>query len=45
MIIGCLKKNPANEFYKHLGGKILDTYPLTLPNGEELIENLYSYKI
>ena len=45
MITGCLKKNPANKFYKHLGGKLLDTCPLTLPNGEELIENLYSYNI
>ena len=45
MIIGCLAKNPANEFYKYLGGKLLSTSPLTLPNGEELIENLYSYDI
>lgn len=45
MIIGCLTKNPANEFYKHLGGKLIDTSPLTLPNGQKLVENLYSYNI
>ena len=45
MIVGCLTKNSANEFYIHLGGKFLDTSPLTLPNGEKVIENLYSYDI
>ena len=25
MIVGCLTKNSANEFYKHLGGKLLGT--------------------
>ena len=38
-------KNPTNDFYKHLSGKLLDIFPLTLPNGETLIENLYSYDI
>ena len=45
MIIGCLSKNPANEFYKHLGGKLLGTSPLTLPTGQKLIETLYSSDI
>ena len=45
MIIGCLSENPSNEFYKHMGGKFVDTNPLTLPNGQELIENLYYYEI
>ncbi len=43
MIIGCLSENPSNEFYKQMGGKFVDTNPLTLPNGQELIENLYYY--
>ena len=45
MIIGCLSENPSNDFYKHMGGKLVDTNPLTLPNGQELMENLYYYEI
>lgn len=45
MILGCLVKNPANEFYKHMKGKLVDTSPLDLPNGQELLENLYYYDI
>lgn len=45
MIIGCLINNPANEFYKHMGGKLIDNNPLSLPNGHDLIENLYYYDI
>ena len=45
MIIGCLSENPSNEFYKHMSGKFVDTNPLTLPNGQELMENLYYYEI
>ena len=45
MIIGCLSLNPSNDFYKHMGGKLVDTNPLTLPNGQELMENLYYYEI
>ena len=45
IIIGCLSENPSNEFYKHMGGKFVDTNPLTLPNGQELMENLYYYEI
>ena len=43
MIIGCLSENPSNDFYKHMGGNFVDTNPLTLPNGQELCENLYYY--
>ena len=45
MIIGCLSENPSNEFYKHMGGKLVGTNPLILPNGQELLENLYYYDI
>ncbi len=45
MIIGCLMKNPSNEFYKHMGGKLVGTNPLILPNGQELLENLYYYDL
>ncbi len=45
MIIGCLEKNLSNEFYKHMGGKLVGTNPLTLPNGQKLLENLYYYDI
>ena len=43
MIIGCLQGNPSNEFYKHMGGLLVDNNPFTLPNGQELTENLYYY--
>ena len=45
MILGCLSENPSNEFYKHMGGKLVDTNSLTLPNGQKLKENLYFYDI
>ena len=42
MIISCLKKNPANEFYKHMGG-------IYLKDGEfkklKLPENIYYFNI
>ena len=40
MIIGCPSENPSNDFYKHMGGKFVDTNPLTLPNVQELIEEI-----
>jgi len=45
MILGCLSENPSNDFYKHMGGKLVDTNPLILPNGQKLKENLYYYDI
>ena len=41
MIIACLKGNPSNEFYKHIGGKYLKDgvwKRLNLP------ENIYYYE-
>ena len=43
MVNGCLEGNPSNEFYKHMGGKFVETNPFKVPNGQELIENLYLY--
>lgn len=45
MIIGCLAENPANGFYKHMGGRLVDRNPLVLPNGQKVSENLYYYDI
>lgn len=44
MIIGCLKGNPTNEFYKHMGGKLVKT---TIRNihGNDLDENVYYLNI
>lgn len=42
MIIGCLDGNPSNEFYKHIGGKFINTRIYKLPN-QELVENVYYY--
>ena len=42
MIIACLKKNPSNAFYKHIGGKYIkdgEYKRLNLP------ENIYYYEI
>lgn len=45
MVNGCLESNPSNMFYKHMGGKYIEQNPILLPNGQELIENIYLYKI
>lgn len=39
----CFEGNPANKFYEHMGGKFLKKIDVTLPNGEQLIENIYVY--
>ena len=43
MVIGCLSENPSNGFYKRMGGVLVDTNPIVLPNGQELLENLYYF--
>lgn len=43
-IIGCLDGNKANDFYKHLGGKLIDTR-IFKNTGEDLKENVYLFKI
>ncbi|MBR6949799.1 MAG: GNAT family N-acetyltransferase [Bacilli bacterium] len=43
MIIGCLSTNPTNSFYIHMGSTFVGTNPITLPNGQLLEENLYTY--
>lgn len=42
MIIGCLDKNPSNEFYKYMGGKYIKTHIFEKLN---LDENLYLFDI
>ena len=44
MVNGCIDGNPSNEFYKHMGGKYVDTIKTTLPNNQELNENVYIYE-
>jgi len=44
VIIGCLVGNKSNEFYKHLGGKLIGSINSNL-NGLELKENLYIFII
>ncbi len=41
-IIGCLKDNPSNDFYVHMGAKLVGTNPFNLKNGQELLENIYT---
>ena len=42
MIIACLKENPSNEFYKHIGGKYIKDGVYLKFN---LKENIYYYEI
>ena len=42
MIIACLKGNPSNEFYKHIGGKYIKD---GLYKRLNLPENIYYYEI
>ena len=45
MVNGCIEGNPANEFYKHMGGKLVKQVPITIKgNGPQLIENVYHYQ-
>lgn len=43
MINGCLEGNPSNEFYKHMGGRLVDIVDFMIPNGQVLKENIYYY--
>ena len=43
IIIACLKDNPSNEFYKHMGGKLVDTNQFNIPN-QQLEENVYYFE-
>lgn len=43
IIIGCLEDNPSNEFYKYMGGKLIDTSEFIISN-QTLIENIYCYE-
>lgn len=42
MIIACLKGNPSNEFYKHIGGKYIKD---GMYERLQLPENIYYYEI
>ena len=43
MIIGCLDKNPSNEFYKHIGEELINKRVFS-NTGEDLIENVYYFE-
>lgn len=43
MIIGCISKNPSNEFYKHIGGIKKSERPFT-KTGDNLTENIYYFQ-
>ncbi len=42
MVIGCLKPNPSNNFYKHMGGELINTY-LRKTGNKKLEENVYYF--
>ncbi len=44
VVIGCLDRNPANEFYKHLGGKFIKQEDWNIFD-ECYKENIYLYDI
>lgn len=41
LVIGCLDGNPSNEFYKHLGGKLIGNRLFR----EEYLENVYLFDL
>lgn len=43
MIVYCIKENTSNEFYKHIGGKLIDSKPRNI-GGKDLIENIYYFE-
>lgn len=43
MIIYCIQENPTNEFYKYMGGKLVDKKERNI-GGKDLIENVYYYE-
>lgn len=42
VVVGCLVGNPSNDFYKHIGGKLIGQEPWEI-FGEQYIENIYEY--
>lgn len=40
MIVGCLANNPSNDFYKHMGGKLIKT---RIFEKLQLPENVYYF--
>ena len=44
MIIGCLDKNPTNDFYLHMGCEFVKTNPITIGK-QNLVENIYILNI
>lgn len=45
MVNGCIEGNPSNEFYKHMGGKLVKKTKFIVKNyGQELTENVYLYE-
>ena len=43
MIVGCLAANPTNEFYKHMGGKLIEVATRKI-KGHYMTENIYYYE-
>ena len=43
MVIGCLVNNPANNFYKHMGGKLIEVVTKKI-KGYNMKENIYNYE-
>ncbi len=42
MVIGCLKDNPSNSFYIHMGGQLINTY-LRRTGNQDIPENVYLF--
>lgn len=43
MVIGCLVNNPANDFYKYMGGKLIEVVTKKI-KGYNMKENIYYYE-
>ena len=42
MVISCISENPTNEFYKHMGGRLVSTKIKNI-GGKDITENIYYY--
>lgn len=43
MVIGCLVNNPANDFYKYMGGNLIEVVTRKI-KGHNMTENIYYYE-
>lgn len=43
MVLSCIRENPTNEFYKHMGGKLVSTKVKKIGD-QDIVENIYYFE-